>query len=1565
VAKAAAIASSGAATFGGAWTFQGPQPITGIYNNSSGRATSLAVDPTNSAVVYAGTSGGGVWKTTDSGAHWNPLTDNQQDLAVGALAVDPNNHLIVYAGTGEPNRSIDSFTGLGVLKSTDAGATWTLYGGAQLAGYTISSLVVDRTNSNRVLVATSGGLFTSTDAGQTYTLNNSLLGLSPALPGGVKPRVDVLIQDPDAAHANNWYAAVSERCSASGFIAISTDGGVTWSTSIRASTLAGSPPVDRFGLGEGPGGVLYAGLSACRSTTPPFSEGQLVAVIKSSNYGSSWSRLTSAPDFYTDGQGTYQGWFDNVIGVDPTNANRAVFGGITMVVSADGGTTFTDVAKPYTGGPVHPDFHAIAFTGANTFYAGNDGGVWSTSNLGGTAAPSDWTNLNTTLGITTFYGGTPLALNRMIGGAQDAGTSGRFTASLAWGLLQTGDGISTQWRGDNNFFYGELPYLTIFYEDYTNPAGAQLAAPCAVVSDPACNDPTYALAPFLIDPNSNYASYVYGGTNKLYRSTSSGLPAGAGGWGAISGNLTTGTSIFLSGDAISAMAISSDGNTMVVGSFGGKLTRIDNLHGSPAFTDLTSSIPAFSFNNFTGLPWIDGLSLSNCVTLANRGQPTQCTVTVALGALGVGRVWAIPYSGAAINITGNLDTINPNTAVMSIVTSNTGSDGVYVGTVAGAFICGTCLNGAASWAVLGTGLPNSPVWQIGITADGADIVAWTHGRGAWALPRTGALTQSTNSLAFPTTTVYEVSSPQSVTVNNVGVRSVQLGILGFSGPNNNEFVLGNPSATCSTGATTSAIPPGASCQLNVVFAPFRSGPESATFNINNDTPAGPVNVSLSGTASRPVASLSASSLTFPDTLVATTSTQTLTYTNQGPGNLHVVSWQVTYLGEYTVTATSCIGVAIPPSGTCSLTVSFTPLAAGQRLNTLGLNDNSTMGPRSIPLSGNGYKTNATLSPTSLTFGPQDAGTTSAVQHVTVTANGPGPFVPLPNTQPGFLGPNASDFVADWGTCAGIQTQPGNTCTVNVNFKPVPGGAAGGSTRSANLDASGNANTTPSSISVTGTALYPSLTISPISIDFGNQSIGIASSPVTVTLSNSGTGNLIVTSISGYMQGIPGNPSVAPGTDHCTGVKVASGSTCTFAVTWTPTRVGWFNDNILIDSNDLAPGGLDQVLWKGTAQVPSPSAFPSQLTFGRVAVGASASQPLTFSNGGPGQMLISKFATSGGNAADFTVPFGQDQCTGGVVAAGGSCTIQIVFKPSAAQSEWTTLQAFVNTGGAGSYPPVSLGGYGSPFKGLYTMDGWGGIHSDDSPDPLYGPYWPGWSIARAAKGLPGANAPLSGFVLDGWGGLHSYGSPAVNETSGASRHYWPGWDIARDFAFLPNGSGGFVLDGWGGLHGFGVNGGAAPASQTTAYWPGWDIARKIVIFPDGTGGYVMDAWGGLHPFAINGAGLVSGLTQSAYWPGWSIARDVVIVSAHSGYILDGWGGLHEFHAASEAAPATITVGSYWPGWDIARSVWFLPGSTTAGYTLDGWGGLHPFGGATAIVSYSYWPGWDIAREIWGA
>src|SRR5205085_10877250 len=157
---------------------------------ASGRVSALAIDPRNNNVVYAGGAVGGVWKTTNGGTTWTPLTDTQASLAIGSIVLAPSNPDVIYVGTGESNFS-ESYYGAGVLKSTDAGATWTQLAGPFVGpfgatqsigdgGAEIGGLAVSPTNPNLVLAAvmktvnssafSDSGIYRTTDGGQNWTL---------------------------------------------------------------------------------------------------------------------------------------------------------------------------------------------------------------------------------------------------------------------------------------------------------------------------------------------------------------------------------------------------------------------------------------------------------------------------------------------------------------------------------------------------------------------------------------------------------------------------------------------------------------------------------------------------------------------------------------------------------------------------------------------------------------------------------------------------------------------------------------------------------------------------------------------------------------------------------------------------------------------------------------------------------------------------------------------------------------------------------------------------------------------------------------------------------------------------------------------------------------------------------------------------------------------------------------------------------------------------------------------------------------------------------------------------
>jgi photosystem II stability/assembly factor-like uncharacterized protein len=138
----------------------------------SGRAISIAFDPTNPAIVYVGTANGGVWKSTDSGQTWSAKSDFQRSLAIGALAIDPNDPQRIFAGTGQYGAAVGTLYGNGILRSIDGGNTWTELATATFLRDEISRLLFDPTDatSQRMFLSATTGVYESTDGGNNWNL---------------------------------------------------------------------------------------------------------------------------------------------------------------------------------------------------------------------------------------------------------------------------------------------------------------------------------------------------------------------------------------------------------------------------------------------------------------------------------------------------------------------------------------------------------------------------------------------------------------------------------------------------------------------------------------------------------------------------------------------------------------------------------------------------------------------------------------------------------------------------------------------------------------------------------------------------------------------------------------------------------------------------------------------------------------------------------------------------------------------------------------------------------------------------------------------------------------------------------------------------------------------------------------------------------------------------------------------------------------------------------------------------------------------------------------------------
>ena len=471
------------------WVGFGPSPIINFGVRYAGRVNSIAVDPTNSNHIYVAAAEGGVWRSLDGGGNWTPLTDAECSVAMGSVALDPVNPTIVYAGTGEVFAG-DAYTGCGVLRSTDAGATWQQLGAAVFAPATgaasISKMLVDAATAgsptgSTVFAATSFGLYRSTTSGNAWTL--VLAGV-----------VTDLVQDP--SDPSTAYAAVGNQSgSPDNGVYKSTDGGLTW------QPLAGFPTVNvgriQIAISASQPSILYAAVHALNSG------GILLGVFKSTDAGASWHELDAG-----NISCTRQCWYNLVISVDPTNPDLVYFGGFSLYRSTDGGVNFTDV-----GSSMHVDQHALLIDPQNPsiLFAGNDGGVYRSTDFG-----SSWTDLNSGLSITQFYPGISVFPGfgyQLLGGTQDNGTL-QYDGSPAWQNILGGDGGFTAVNYNTP--------TTVFAECQWNCGPLRRDASTGggfVAKSSGINfgDPALFIPPLVMDPVNPLVLYF--GTNRLYRTT--------------------------------------------------------------------------------------------------------------------------------------------------------------------------------------------------------------------------------------------------------------------------------------------------------------------------------------------------------------------------------------------------------------------------------------------------------------------------------------------------------------------------------------------------------------------------------------------------------------------------------------------------------------------------------------------------------------------------------------------------------------------------------------------------------------------------------------------------------------------------------------------------------------------------------------------------------------------------------------------------------------------------------------------------------------------------------------
>ncbi len=692
--SALAVLHKGSSTASMSWTSVGPA-------NYAGRVRSIAIDTVNH-FIYAGSVSGGIWKSSNAGSSWTPIADAASNMVIGSIAIDPTNPSTVYAGTGEGLFNYDALRGIGVLKSTDGGASWSVLnnfvGATSTVGY-VNKILVRPDNPATLFAAVSSfdvGIWKSTDAGSSWSKLQSAGG---AQTGGSLKFCTDLVMDP--SNSNVLYAAFG-LTNPNG-IWKSSNGGTSW-TKLTNGFPSPSTKYLRISLAIARSNpqVLYACL--CDSNYYTHS------IQKTTDGGASWSAATTPfdPAFDSTHLGG-QGWYNNVIAVDPTNPNVVYTGGINVFRSSDAGASWARISDGYGGG-IHVDQHAIVFDPSNPsiIYFGNDGGVYRSTNGGASFA-----SLNSGLVIAQFYSGAvqPIA-DVYYGGTQDNGTL-KSVASTTWTQVFSGDGgVTLLDPGNVNTIFTEYVYLDIQKSTNGGVSFQKMmnGIPTGANQQDGTTDRVAFIAPMAMDPSN--PQNIVAGTYRVFRTMNQGVS-----WSAISNDLTgdgpgprNG-----SGRVITALAIAkSSSSTIYAGTstFGTAPSHIQvTTNTGTSWSDVTRlPLP----NRYVTAIGIDPLNADRVIlTFSGFSANTPSTP---------GHVFLTANRGASwSNISGNLPDIPANTLLLD----SADSGHFLLGTDLGVF---ESTDGGTTWLPQNSGMANVSVSDLDIRAD-RFVFAATHGRG--------------------------------------------------------------------------------------------------------------------------------------------------------------------------------------------------------------------------------------------------------------------------------------------------------------------------------------------------------------------------------------------------------------------------------------------------------------------------------------------------------------------------------------------------------------------------------------------------------------------------------------------------------------------------------------------------------------------------------------------------------------------------------------------------------------------------------------------------------------------
>lgn len=500
-------------------------------------------------------------------------------------------------------------------------------------------------------------------------------------------------------------------------------------------------------------------------------------------------------------------------------------------------------------------------------------------------------------------------------------------------------------------------------------------------------------------------------------------------------------------------------------------------------------------------------TLPGTITITDSaGSGTQ---TVPLSGTGIAAVAAfapgsLTLADQTVGTTSPVSVVtltNSGTAVLTI--NSLAVTGANRGDFAQSNNCGGSVAVGASCSINVTFTP---------TATGMRTASISVGDSATGSPQTVPLTGtgiaptvafSPTSIPFANQTLNTTSPASVVTLSNPGNSTLTITSITVTGANSGDFSQSN---ACGT-----SLAAGTSCTINVTFTPSVAGTRQASVSVVDNAAGSPQTVALSGIGTAPTVTFSSASLLFTSTAVGTTSPASgVTLFNMGNAALSISAITITGTNAGDFSQTNTCGLSVAAGANCTISVSFSPSAAGTRTGMLKVGDNAAGSPQSVSLSGTGTTggPGATVSPSSLTFGSQNVLTTSAVQ--TVTLSNPG------SAALSLISIVATGDYAQTNNC-GTSLSASASCSVQVTFSPSATGS-----RAGYITFSDNAPSTLQTVTLTGTGTAPSTTVSIVpvqasltpgqSAQFQASISGVASSNVTwavdgITGGNSTTGTI--------------------------------------------------------------------------------------------------------------------------------------------------------------------------------------------------------------------------------------------------------------------------------------------------------------------------------------------------------------------------------------------------------------------------------------------------------------------------